>query len=187
MDTFSFVTVTYSIIIGLAISDLMGRIGLLIRNRRQVQFHWIPIYWAMILFLIQVQIWWSLWGFRDLPRWHIVSFLSILLLTISTYLPANVILPDSFDGTSPVDLMVFFNEHRRAFFLLFALIPLISAFINVAFFKVGILDYGFFLPFAAALLLVSGAAFGSRTYQAFLPFPMTCLMVIFFARDVLVL
>lgn len=187
MDAFSFVTVTYSIIIGLAISDLMGRIGLLIRNRRQVRFHWIPLYWAGMLFLIQVQIWWSLWGFRDLPRWHIVSFLAILCLTISTYLPANVILPDSFDGDSPVDLLYFFNDHRRAFFLLFAIIPLVSVLINIAFFGVAIFDYGFLLPLCAALLLFSGAAIGARWYQAFLPVPMTCLTVIFFVMDVLVL
>ncbi|HNW43680.1 MAG TPA: hypothetical protein PKI19_04195 [Elusimicrobiales bacterium] len=184
MDTFSFVMVAYSMIIGLAITVLLSKFGQLIQNRRRIRFHWLPVYWALMLFLIQVQVLWSMWGFRSLPQWHLFSFFLILLLTVFVYLPATVVLPDSYGDDTAADLLGFFNGHRRAFFILFAFVPFVSFLINAFLFRAPLLSYGCLLPAAAVFLLGSGAAAGSGAYQAFLPVPMTAMVLVFLTLDV---
>jgi hypothetical protein len=181
---YDFVTIAYSIIIGLAMWTLLERIGGLIQHRRNIRFHWIPIFWAIFLFCIQVQIWWSMWGFRNLPRWDLPSFFLILLLTIFTYLPVTVILPDSFDESTLMDLLWFFNEHRRAFFVLFACVPLLAIFINTIYYHVTLFHYGFLINAVLSLLLVSGGFINSRFYQTLLPILVTILLCIFISMDV---
>jgi hypothetical protein len=164
--------------------DTLQRIGSLIQYRRNIRFHWIPIFWAVFLFCIQVQIWWSMWGFRNLPQWNLPSFLLILLLTVFTYLPVTVILPDSFDKSTSMDLLGFFNEQRRAFFVLFACVPLLATFINIIYYHVTLFHYGFLINAILFLLLVSGSFVNSRFYQTLLPIPITILLCIFISMDV---
>ncbi len=184
---YDFVTVAYSIIIGLAMWTLLERIGGLIQHRRNIQFHWIPIFWAVFLFCIQVQIWWSIWGFRNLPQWNLPSFLLILLLTIFTYLPVTVILPDSFDESASMNLLEFFNENRLPFFALFACVPMISIFINIIYHQVTFLHYGFLLNAILLLFFISGGLIRSRFYQTLLPIPVSIILCTFISMDIWVL
>ncbi|MFT3792120.1 MAG: hypothetical protein QM741_13825 [Rudaea sp.] len=99
-----------------------------------------------------MQIWWSLFGMRDIPAsaWTFGLFALVLLQTVVWYLLAALVLPD-FSGAEPVDLRAHYFAHRKLFFGLFVAAILISLTRNVSHGDIVTdrLDIGFQLVFLA--------------------------------------
>jgi len=115
VDSFSYLAVLLSIILGLGLTQLLTAAGRLIRHRDRVRIQWLPLLWAAILLLIYVQVWWSMYGLRLQREWTFFDFSIVLAQTATLYVMAAVALPEEVETTG-TDLGVYFDRQHRWFF-----------------------------------------------------------------------
>lgn len=95
MSQLEYLIALVSIIVGLAIADLAGSFRELVRPRRAVQWHWLPLTWAAIVLLILVQFWWTSFGaLQEEAFGQALAFLPYLLAFLMLYLACAFALPD---------------------------------------------------------------------------------------------
>jgi hypothetical protein len=132
-----YIVALLSIIVGLGLTDLAQSLRELVRPRRRVDWHWLPLLWAATTFFLAVQIWWN--SFSSLKGATPAFFIAYLPTFLLLYLACAFALPDpewekskaveSAGGFSvemprnraPLDLRAFYfsASHRRWFFGVF--------------------------------------------------------------------
>jgi len=60
MSALEIVSITFSIILGLGVTQILGAMAIVIREREQHRPHWIPLSVAVLVLLFQVQFWFAL-------------------------------------------------------------------------------------------------------------------------------
>jgi hypothetical protein len=132
-----YIAALLSIIVGLGLTDLAQSLRELVRPRRRVDWHWLPLLWAATTFLLAIQIWWNSFSFltEATPAFFVAYLLTFLLL----YLTCAFALPDpewekspaaknagapaseASVTRAPLDLRAFYFSapHRRWFFGVF--------------------------------------------------------------------
>jgi len=124
MDEFSYLSVLLSIILGLAITQILKGFRGIVLARTRVRMYWPVVAWAALLLLIDVQSWWAMFGLRSIASWTFPAFFVVLTQTIVLYMLAAIVLPD-FTGEK-IDLSTHYHAHTRWFFGLLVLVLLIS-------------------------------------------------------------
>ena len=117
MDEFSYLAVLISVILGLAVTQILKGFRAILLSRARIRMYWPVIVWAALLLLICTQHWWSMFGLRHRQDWTFPQFAMVLLNVIFIYMVAGLVFPDFF-GEDVVDLRENFYAHRRWFFLL---------------------------------------------------------------------
>jgi hypothetical protein len=117
MDEFSYLSVLLSVILGLAVTQILKGFRGLVLSRAQIRIYWPVVAWAFLWLLACVQSWWAMFGMRGIQNWTFEQFSVVLLQTVLTYMVAGLIFPDLF-GSEPIDLKANFYAHRKWFFLL---------------------------------------------------------------------
>ena len=115
MDAFSFLAVLLSIVLGLAMTQVLQGFRGLILTRATVRMYWPCVLWAVLLLVIDVQAWWAMFGLRDHTGWTFLAFAVVLLQTVLMYLIAGLVFPDIRDDRA-VDLRAHYFDHARWFF-----------------------------------------------------------------------
>jgi hypothetical protein len=115
MDAFSYLSVLLSIILGLAIAQVLQGYRSLFLAKGRVQLHLPVLIWSGLVLLFAAQAWWASFGLRDRTDWTFVSFAVILLQMIMLYMLAALVLPDV-APEHQVDLSGHYERHHRAFF-----------------------------------------------------------------------
>jgi hypothetical protein len=116
MDAFSYLSVLLSIIIGLAITQVLEGYRSLLLAKGRVQLHVPAMIWSGLILLFAAQAWWASFGLRARSDWNFASFAVILLQMVMLYMLAAVALPDV-APEQHVDLSRHFERHHRAFFV----------------------------------------------------------------------
>ena len=118
MDAFAHLSVLISIILGLAITQLLQGFRGIVLARTQVRAYWVTLLWAVIVLVICVQSWWAMFGLRELREWTFASFAVVLLQVLALYMQAAFILPDftGLERYQRVDLRQHYYGHLRWFF-----------------------------------------------------------------------
>ncbi|HJR11061.1 MAG TPA: hypothetical protein VJ823_06570 [Rhodanobacteraceae bacterium] len=127
MDAFSYLSVLISIILGLAVTQVLQGFRGLMLARSRVRAYWPALVWAVLVLVICVQVWWAMFGLSQRPaaRWTFLDFSLVLLQTVPLYLMAGLVLPDV-DVERGLDLHDHYYAHHRWFFSLLVLLLLIS-------------------------------------------------------------
>jgi hypothetical protein len=115
MDPFSYLSVLLSIIIGLAITQILKGFRGMLLSRARIRMYWPVLWWSILLLAMFVQSWWSMFGLRNVEDWTFQAFSIVLLQTIIEYMLAALVFPDFF-GTETIDLRVHYFEHLGWFF-----------------------------------------------------------------------
>ncbi len=115
MDEFSYLSVLLSVILGLAVTQILTGFRALLWSRARVRIYWPVIGWAVLVLLVCFQNWWSMFGMRNRHDWTFQQFGVVLLQTILIYMAAGMVFPD-FLGEGAVDLKETFYGHSRWFF-----------------------------------------------------------------------
>jgi hypothetical protein len=128
MDAFSYLSVLISIIVGLAVTQVLQGFRALMLARSRVRTYWPALVWAVLVLVIAVQEWWAMFdlGQRPAALWTFLDFGLVLLQTAPLYLMAGLILPDV-DRERELDLREHYYAHHRWFFSLLVLLILIGA------------------------------------------------------------
>jgi hypothetical protein len=117
MDEFGYLAVILSIILGLSVTQLLQGLSNVINARDRVRIYWPAIGWALLLLVIDIQAWWSMFGYRGRHTWTFLQFAILLLETILLYLLAALALPNAFSAEI-LDLRANYFRHARWFFRL---------------------------------------------------------------------
>ena len=125
MDQYSYLSVLLSIILGLAITQVLKGFRGMLLTRARVRFYWPSVMWSCTLLLLFVQSWWAMFYMRNITAWTFPMFGIVVLQTIVEYMLSAIVLPDFF-GTESIDLHEHYYAHRRLFFGLIVLVLLIS-------------------------------------------------------------
>ena len=124
MEQFAYLSVLLSIIIGLGMSHIIVSAARLIRHRDRVHLYVPTLLWMAVLFLVQIQIWWS--GFiGGRGSWTFSTFLLALALPTGAFFLSYLLVPE-FYGRENIDLHSDYNRNRHWFFSILALLPIAS-------------------------------------------------------------
>jgi hypothetical protein len=123
MDSFSYLSVFISLILGLGVTHLLTGAAALIRSRRELRLWWPTPLWMATTFLIQVQTWWAMFTLRTVVDWSFAAFLVVLLQPVAIFMMAALIVPAITAGRT-IDLKEDYFRESRWFFsaLLLALV-----------------------------------------------------------------
>jgi len=137
MSQLEYLIALISIIVGLGLTNLAKSLRDLVRPGRPVRWHWLPLAWTVIVFMIVVQLWWDSFGTLQRELFgDALAFLPYLLIYLVLYLACSFALPDptweapassravssttarSSSTSEPLDLEAFYFSvpHRRGFF-----------------------------------------------------------------------
>ena len=124
MESFDYLSVLVSIILGLGITQLLSGFGTWLEQRHAFRAYGPAIAWAAFLLLVHVQTWWSMYGMRDHEGWNFLQFALVLLQPILLYLLAVIVLPGP--NAPQNDPRENFRMQRRWFFGLLIVLVLAS-------------------------------------------------------------
>jgi hypothetical protein len=115
MDPFSYLTVLVSIILGLAIQQVLQGYRALILSRRRIRFYAPPLIWSVLLLAMVTQHWWSSFALADRSEWSFALFATILVQTALIYMMTAIVLPD-IPADEPIDLRDHYYREAPSFF-----------------------------------------------------------------------
>lgn len=122
MDITTHLITLISIIIGIGLTEMLGNLHRLIRNRGRVKWDWLPVAWSAALLLLVINYWWSIYlGVSGLDQTgNAAEFGLVLVPPILLFLTTASVLPN-FDAGSQWDMRAHYQDHRRTFIMTFAL------------------------------------------------------------------
>jgi len=115
MDAFSYLSVLLSIIIGLAITQVLQGYRALLLARERLVLYAPTLIWSVLILVIATQMWWSSFGLINYRNWSFASFSVILLQTVLLYMLAALVLPDVAAGEGD-ELERHYHVERVPFF-----------------------------------------------------------------------
>ena len=156
-DAFAYLSVLLSIILGLAIAEVLQGYGALLLSRSKVRLYAPPLIWSVMMLLMATQFWWASFGLADREHWDFAAFVAVLLQTVMMYMGTTVVLPKN-ASDEPIDLKAHYYREATPFFT-FGLL-----FLLVGFVKDWLLDQSFIRPLSVPFM----AFFTSLTALALL-------------------
>jgi len=102
-NAFAYLSVLLSIVLGLAITEILQSWAALLRGRARVQFYLPPVTWSVIFLLVTVQFWWVSFGLATRASWNFASFCAVFAQTVTIYMASALVLPKA-EGDQPIDL-----------------------------------------------------------------------------------
>lgn len=177
MDAFSYLSVLLSIILGLAITQVLQGFRGLMLARTRVRNYWPSVAWAILLLVIDVQVWWAMYELRFRHAWSFLDFAVVLAQTVPLYLLAGLVLPDFRSGEA-TDLRTHYHANRRWFFALLVVMLLVSIGKEAILFGnlPRPLDLGFQLTFIAGSL-VGATSSREWCHKALAPFSAAIVLI----------
>lgn len=180
MDAFSYLSVLLSIIIGLAMTQVLQGVRGLLLQRVHVRLYLPSLLWCVVILLMATQSWWASFGLSTYRDWSFATFAMLLAQTTLLYLVAALVLPD-FPAGEAVDLRAHYYREARPFFA--SLLAMLAA----SFLKDVMLDghppiganLAFHILFAVAALIAIVTK--ARRYHEALAVVMLALLAIYIA------
>jgi hypothetical protein len=128
-DAFSYLSVLLSIILGLAIAEILQGFGALLLSRKSVTLYAPPLIWAAMMMVLATHFWWASFGLAGRENWSFAAFSTVLLQTIMLFMGATLILPKS-RTTDQIDLREHYYRELRPFFS-FGLLFIVFGFVKL--------------------------------------------------------
>ena len=118
MSTFEYVFILVSLIIGLAIAEVLEGVARLMGSSvKPRQYYWVQLLQLALILLLAVQIWWLGWELHDRASWTLPTVLLFLFGPTVIYLAAHLVLPERLEGVQLDEY--YFAVASRVYLLLF--------------------------------------------------------------------
>ena len=114
MTKFEFLSVFISIVLAFGISDILSSWGAQIRRRHEVRHYPLHLAWSVLLLLLMIQLWWSIWLVQDRASWTFVEFFALIFPFLVISLVAYVLTPSFASGD--LDLKAHYFAHSTWLF-----------------------------------------------------------------------
>lgn len=130
MTEFELLAIPLSLILGLGITNILSDVSDAIRDRERVPLHWLPLAWAFLIFLFQVQYFFVLWDFYESGMvWTWPNFGPALFNCIILYLSAGLVLPGRRNSDCE-SLLMDFEKHGRLSLITLAMMLVVVSILN---------------------------------------------------------
>ncbi|MBK7644255.1 MAG: hypothetical protein IPJ19_14635 [Planctomycetes bacterium] len=94
MDSFRWISVAISMILGLGVTRILSSAIVVFRSRRRAVIDWIPLAWAFSIFVLQLQFWWAVLELARVERpWSLFEFLTMIAIPLLLFVAAALVLP----------------------------------------------------------------------------------------------
>lgn len=114
MEKFNHLVTLVGVILGLAMTQVLSGLVDYVQHRHRVRWYWVQVVWMLILFLLQVQYWYTLFDAQELGG-HFGRYVAALLFPTIMYLACGTLVPRVPDqGT--LDLYARYYLNHRWFF-----------------------------------------------------------------------
>lgn len=112
------VLVVMSIVLGLAVTQLLKGAAQLYRARARIRTYWLHWAWTALLVVFSLFLWWTYWNYRSITEWTFLRFVLYLSPAVTFYFLSAIAFPDPADGVT--DLRAYYFSNRPGFFGTFA-------------------------------------------------------------------
>lgn len=119
MPAYEHVVVVMSMVLGLAVTQLLRGLAQLYRSRKRVPIYWLHAAWVLLMVLFSFLLWWTFWNYRGIGDWNFFRFVLYLSPTIVFYYLTAIAFPDP--AEPDVGLREFYFANRVGFFGTFAI------------------------------------------------------------------
>ena len=94
MTPFEFVTVAVSFILGLGVTQLLSAAVATFRARHRLHLEWLPLLWALSIFLWMFQFWWAIYELASIfDSWTTSRFVTVLSMAMLLFTAGALVLP----------------------------------------------------------------------------------------------
>lgn len=114
-DAFAYLSVLLSIILGLAMAEILQGYGRLLISRAAVKLYAPPLIWSAMMLLMATQFWWASFGLAKREHWDFAAFCAVLLQTVVMYMGSALVLP-RFGPDQDIDLRAHYYREATPFF-----------------------------------------------------------------------
>jgi hypothetical protein len=111
---FEYVVVITSIIIGLALAQLLQGLAQIIQDTRRQTVYWVHLVWVACMFLQAVFWWWWEYRYRETDTWTFQLYFFVLSYAFLVYLACALLFPRNIDDYG--SFKIYFYSHRSWFF-----------------------------------------------------------------------
>ncbi len=119
MSVFDYLSVLFSVILGLALTQVLQGFRALMLARSRVKVYWPALIWAALVILIVAGAWWGMFAMRNFGVWTFAMYAAVLVQITFIYLIAGLAMPD-LPSEGVVDMRRMYFSHKGWFFGLFA-------------------------------------------------------------------
>lgn len=126
MNPFEYLSVLISIVLALGMTRVLGGVGEMLQARSHRRVYWVHALWIVNLFIYLVVAWWIFYRWRNQQTWNFYLFVFVLISPTILYLASMLLFPREADIDVTADYKTHYYANHRAFFILFALFPLID-------------------------------------------------------------
>ncbi len=117
METFNYISVMISIVLGLGIANVLNTVGILIRNKHRIIHSGTYYMHCLFVILLSFQAWWTVFGYRNYPDWDFFFYLLILTMISSIYLLTEMLKIK--EDTEFINLETIFLNNKKLYFFIF--------------------------------------------------------------------
>jgi hypothetical protein len=110
MDTFNYLSVLFSVIMGLALTQILKGFRALMLARSRVKVYWPALIWSALVILIVAGAWWGMFAMRSFGQWTFAMYVVVVFQITFIYLVAGLAIPDiPSEGVVDMRAMYFAN------------------------------------------------------------------------------
>jgi hypothetical protein len=114
-DAFAYLSVLLSIILGLAIAEVLQGYRSLLLARGKVKLYAPPLIWSGIMLVLAIHFWWASFGLASRENWDFTAFCAVLMQTVMLFMGASLLLPHT-RRDEPIDLRAHYYREAGPFF-----------------------------------------------------------------------
>ncbi len=186
MLPFEFVTVYFSVLVGLALSNILKAISDLIEIRSRVKVYWVNSVWVLLVVIQCIYAWWGLWELQNLDYWNYLRFLLVVANLSGFYMMTTLVLPKAIES-GRVDLREHYYFVRKIFFATFFFILSTSALMNHVLFLKPIISEFTIIPFVISLFALSAVFIKHPKYHGILSIIFLLTLISFMGLDITII
>jgi hypothetical protein len=108
---FEYLSVAISIVLSLSAAQLLGNLREVFDPARR---YWVHALWVVQALWLHVVYWWSMWAYRDIESWNLLSFAFVLLVPGLLFMCSSALVPTYAKSVSSWD-QHFFTVRRWHF------------------------------------------------------------------------
>ena len=114
-DAFAYLSVLLSIILGLAITEVLQGYRTLLLARGKIKLYAPPLIWSGIMLVLAIHFWWASFGLATRENWDFTAFCAVLMQTVMLFMGAALLLPHR-KAEQDIDLRAHYYREAGPFF-----------------------------------------------------------------------
>ncbi len=167
MSPFEFVTIFYSVVVGLALSHILTAVSDLFEIRERVKPYWLNTVWVLTVIVWTIFAWWGLWDLVYLESWNYAGFWLVVTNLAAIYFVTTLVLPQAVEEGS-IDLEEHYYSVHRAFFSIVAYTLYTSVLMNHFLFGEPMIGPMTIMPFIVGSAALAAVFTRNEMYHKFI-------------------